>query len=130
MALTRAGNQATIDRVACDGKYAKALLDEALALFFDGEPNTARIVLRDIVNGTIGFERLAETTGKPAKSLHRMLSTSGNPTMDNLADILLAVRRHLHVKIVSHVTRANADSCAAPLERSAKRTRARVLTPA
>jgi len=35
---------------------------------------------RDLVSATIGFEALAEEIHKPAKSLHRMLSQSGNPT--------------------------------------------------
>jgi DNA-binding phage protein len=30
--------------------------------------------------------------GKPAKSLHRMLSLNGNPSMDNLAAIIDALR--------------------------------------
>jgi len=42
---------------------------------------------------------LAATTGKPAKSLHRMLSATGNPSMDNLAVIFGAVRRELRVGI-------------------------------
>jgi DNA-binding phage protein len=47
----------------------------------------------------VGFERLAEATGKPVKSLHRMLSAAGNPSMDNLAVIFGAVRRELGVGI-------------------------------
>ncbi|GAB2798354.1 hypothetical protein GCM10027040_26280 [Halomonas shantousis] len=39
-----------------------------------GEPETARLILRDLINATVGFEALAEGTGKPGKSLHRMLS--------------------------------------------------------
>jgi hypothetical protein len=37
------------------------------------------------VNATPGFEALAAETAKPGKSLHRMLSRKGNPSMDNLA---------------------------------------------
>jgi DNA-binding phage protein len=51
------------------------------------------------VNATVGFERLSAATGRPAKSLHRMLSASGNPSMDNLAVILNAVRRELGLRI-------------------------------
>jgi DNA-binding phage protein len=38
-------------------------------------------------------------TGRPAKSLHRMLSQHGNPGMDNLAAIFGAIRRKLRVGI-------------------------------
>lgn len=65
---------------APDATLAKALLKEAAALFLTGEPDTARLILRDLVNATIGFEALAELTHKPSKSLHRMLSQRGNPS--------------------------------------------------
>jgi hypothetical protein len=54
-----------------DLSFARALLDEAASLFLNGDPETARLTLRDLVNATVGFERLAEATGKPVKSLHR-----------------------------------------------------------
>jgi DNA-binding phage protein len=56
-----------------------------------GEAETARLILRDLVNATLGFEQLAKLTDVPSKSLHRMLSPRGNPSMDNLAAILSAV---------------------------------------
>jgi len=43
----------------------------------------------------LGFEQLARLTGVPSKSLHRMLSPKGNPSMDNLAAILSAVSSKL-----------------------------------
>jgi DNA-binding phage protein len=49
------------------------------------------VILRDLVNATLGFEQLAKLTDIPSKSLHRMLSPKGNPSMDNLAAILGAV---------------------------------------
>ena len=36
-------------------------------------------------------------THKPSKSLHRMLSRKGNPSMDNLAAIIGAIRNWLNV---------------------------------
>jgi DNA-binding phage protein len=93
MALTREFKQTVIERAQRDPAFARVLLDEAATLFLNGEPDTARLVLRDLVNATIGFEALAAETAKPAKSLHRMLSKEGNPTMDNLAAVLGALRR-------------------------------------
>ncbi len=97
MALSRDFNQTVAERVQRDPAFARALLDEAATLFLNGEPNTARLILRDLVNATIGFEALAAETAKPAKSLHRMLSKKGNPTMDDLASILAVVRKRLGV---------------------------------
>jgi hypothetical protein len=45
----------------------------------NGEPDTARLILRDLVNATVGFETQPRKTPKPSKSLHRMLSLAGNP---------------------------------------------------
>ncbi len=64
-------------------------------LFLSDEPETARLILRDLVNATVGFEQLAVLTDKPSKSLHRMLSPKGNPSMDNLAAIFGAIRARL-----------------------------------
>lgn len=95
MALTRSFKQTVVERVERDPQFAAALLDEAATLFLSGDPETARLILRDLVNATIGFEQLAEITDKPSKSLHRMLSPRGNPSMDNLATIFDAVRHRL-----------------------------------
>jgi DNA-binding phage protein len=102
MALTRNFKQTVIERVERDPAFAKALLDEAATLFLSDEPETARLILRDLVNATLGFEQLAALTDKPSKSLHRMLSPKGNPSMDNLAAIFGAVRNSLKVDLEVH----------------------------
>jgi len=102
MALTRNFKETVIQRVQSDASFAQALLDEAATLFLNGEPETARLILRDLVNATIGFEQLATLTAKPSKSLHRMLSPTGNPSMDNLAAIFRAVRERLQVSLQAH----------------------------
>ncbi len=102
MALTRNFKQTVVERVERDPEFAKALLDEAATLFLSNEPETARLILRDLVNATLGFEQLAELTDKPSKSLHRMLSPNGNPSMDNLAAIFGAVRASLKVGFEVH----------------------------
>ncbi|MEO7334098.1 MAG: transcriptional regulator [Gemmatimonadales bacterium] len=99
MALTRVFSETVVARVRRDPAFARALLDEAATLFLNGEPEQARAVLRDLVNATFGFERLADLTGTPSKSLHRMLSATGNPSMANLAAIFDAVRHRLKVGI-------------------------------
>ena len=93
----------TIDkRVKSDAEFAGALLDEALSLFLNGESDVARLLLRDLVNATVGFEDLASEIEKPSKSLHRMLSAKGNPTMNNLTTIFKVLRQKLDVNIEVH----------------------------
>ena len=86
-------------RVKKDPEFAKALLNEAATLLLNGEPETARLILRDLVNSTTGFEQLAEKTSLPSKSLHRMLSAKGNPTMNNLTAIFTVLRKKLNVTL-------------------------------
>jgi DNA-binding phage protein len=105
MVLTRDFKQTIMERVNRDPAFAKALLDEAVSLFLNGDPETARLVLRDLVNATVGFETLALETAKPPKSLHRMLTQTGNPSMDNLATILNAIQKNLGVKIYTRTVK-------------------------
>ena len=106
MALTRDFKRTVVERVGREPRFARALLDEAATLFLNGEPETARVVLRDLVNATIGFEQLAKLTDTPSKSLHRMLSAKGNPSMDNLAMIFDAVGNRLKVDLKAHSIKA------------------------
>jgi DNA-binding phage protein len=106
MALTRDFKDTVAARVQNDPAFAQALLDEAITLFVDGEPESARLILRDLVNATVGFEALADEIRKPTKSLHRMLSKSGNPTMSNVSAILAAIRRALNDEARTQVVTA------------------------
>jgi DNA-binding phage protein len=106
MTLTRSFKETVVQRVQSDATFAHALLDEAATLFLNGEPETARLILRDLVNATMGFEQLATLTAMPSKSLHRMLSPTGNPSMDNLAAIFRAIRDRLQVNFEARAVAA------------------------
>jgi DNA-binding phage protein len=106
MVLARGVNRTVEERVRRDPDFAKALLDEAATLFLNGEPHTARVILRDLVEAVIGFEALASEIGKTSRSLQRMLSTEGNPSMDAVAIILGVVRKKLGVDLQAHTVKA------------------------
>jgi len=106
MAPTRDLRETASGRVRRDPAFAKALLDEAATLFLNGDPHAARLVLRDLVNATVGFETLAAETKTPSKSLHRMLSDRGNPSMDNLAAIFGVVGMRLGVAFRTQTVKA------------------------
>ena len=97
MALTKSFKQTIAERAEREPAFAQALLDEAATLFLNGEPEMARVILRDLVNATVGFESLAKETAKPSKSLHRMLSVSGNPSicLDRLLRSAVQHARHV-----------------------------------
>ena len=99
MALTRDYKQTIRERAEKDPNFATALMNEAVSCFLNGEPETARLILRELVNSTIGFELLAEKLDKSSKSVHRMLSLKGNPTMDNLTSIFSVLQDKLNFNI-------------------------------
>jgi DNA-binding phage protein len=95
-----------VERVRSDLAFARALLDEAATLFLNGEPDMARLMLRDLVNATVGFEKLSAETAKPPKSLHRMLSQTSDPSMDNLAAIIGVLRQRLGLDLDARTVEA------------------------
>ena len=78
----------------------------AFDLFVNGDPESSKLILRDLVNSTVGFEALAEEVHKPAKSLHRMLSHQGNPTMSNISAVFAALMRQLKVGVHERIVLA------------------------
>lgn len=93
MALTRSFKDTVKARAERDPAFRDALLTEAVDQFLAGDLDTGKAVLRDYINATIGFERLAAETGSSSKSLMRMLSSTGNPTASNLFSVLSTVQK-------------------------------------
>ena len=88
MPLTREFRESVRARVARDTEFREELLREGVACFLAGDLETGKAVLRDYINATMGFEELGHLTGKPAKSLMRMLGPKGNPQARNLLEVI------------------------------------------
>ncbi|CAN7188415.1 DNA-binding protein [Neorhizobium tomejilense] len=88
MALTREFKETVKARLDQDPAFRAALLSDAVELLLEGDLETGKSVLRDFINATIGFERLAEKVDMPAKSLMRMFGPKGNPRADNLFNVI------------------------------------------
>jgi DNA-binding phage protein len=99
MALTRAFRETVYNRAQRDSAFRKALLTEAMNAYLCGDAATGKAVLRDAINATIGFERLASELNKPSKSLHRMLGPSGNPSTANFFALLQVLQKRAGVKL-------------------------------
>jgi len=54
---------------------------------------TAKSVLREYINGTVGFVALGEALGRSPKNLMRMLSAQGNPQARNLFEIVAYLQK-------------------------------------
>ena len=92
MPLTKAFKNTVQTRAAQDPKYRYGLLTDSIESMLSGDIETGKLLLRDYIKATIGFEALANFTQKPTKSLMRMLSPSGNPTANNLFSIISKLR--------------------------------------
>lgn len=65
------------------------LQDAVLTLITNQEERSiGLLMLRDIVNATCGFGVIAERLKSNPKAVMRMLSKNGNPTMNNLMEII------------------------------------------
>jgi DNA-binding phage protein len=110
MALTRSFKETVQARAQRDPAFREALLTEAVDALLAGDVDTGKAVLRDFINATIGFERLASETKMPPKSLMRMFSRTGNPNARNLFRVISALQRqsgvHLHAQSVRDLTQA------------------------
>ncbi len=84
MPLTREFKDTVKARVEADAEFRATLLSHAVEALLEGDMGTGKIVLRDYINATVGFEELAKDVGMPSKSLMRMLSEEENPSASNL----------------------------------------------
>jgi hypothetical protein len=74
MALTRDFKETVAARVQNDPAFAQALLDEAVSLFVKGDPDSAKLILRDrqkmhaVSTDGLVFERAADLPISPANN--------------------------------------------------------------
>jgi DNA-binding phage protein len=92
MPLTRDFRETVKARAEADPAFRAGLYQEAVLAMLDGDLPTARILLRDFVNATIGFAALAGRMGVHEKSLMRMLGNAGNPSAANLLTALQVLK--------------------------------------
>ena len=93
MPLTHDFKETIRARAQRDDKFRQALLLEAVESILNGDLDAGKAVLRDYVNATVGFQDLEKSTRIPAKSLMRMLSPKGSPSVANFTIVLAALQK-------------------------------------
>lgn len=97
MARTQDFEQTVAERAKRDPTFARRR-----SIRLPRSSSTARLILRDLVTATIGFETLGrrdcEAGEEPVEE--------GNPTMDNLAAALGVLRERLGVDLQAHAAEA------------------------
>jgi len=102
MPLTRSFKELVGRHVANDPAFGEALLREGIDTMLAGDVDTGRAILRDYIKATVGFQKLAEATGTPPKSLIRMFGPRGNPQARNLFCVIGYLQKRAGVEL--HVT--------------------------
>ena len=94
MPLTREFKDTVQARAERDPAFREALLKEGVECLLAGDLDAGKIVLRDYINATIGFEELGSLTKRQPKSLMRMFGPSGNPHARNLFEVISCIQQH------------------------------------
>ena len=99
MPLTRNFRETVQARAKVDPLFRTGLLNEGVQCLLGGEIDAGKILLRDYINATIGFEELGARTKKSPKSLMRMFSPGGNPQAKNLFEVISQVQEYEGVQL-------------------------------
>jgi DNA-binding phage protein len=99
MALTRNFKETIQARVLADPAFREALLREGIETMLAGDVDTGKLILRDYIKATVGFEELGAETGTSAKSLIRMFGTKGNPQARNFFTVLSRLQERAGLKL-------------------------------
>jgi DNA-binding phage protein len=107
MPLTRQFKETIMADLNSDRAYRAAYLAEAIESMHSGEFEVGKRMLRVYINATIGFNRLSQKVGSPAKSLMRMLSPNGNPHADKLFGMIGHLRGRDRFRVRVEAARAS-----------------------
>jgi DNA-binding phage protein len=106
MPLTRDFRETVKARADRDPAFRAGLYQEAVQCMVDGDLGTAKVLLRDFINATVGFAQLGSRIGVPEKSLMRMFGPNGNPRAENLVAAVAALSEGCGLSLTVHAAPA------------------------
>ena len=98
MTLTRDFRETILRRARMDPGFRVGLLREAIECIIAGELEVGKSLIRNYINATVGFDTLSAEIDKSSKSVMRMISAKGNPTSENLFNILAYLQKQEGVR--------------------------------
>ncbi len=122
MALTRDFRETVQADAKRDPAFRRGLLSDSLESLLSGEVTLGKELLRDYINATVGFPKLAAHTRIHVKTLHQMFGPNGNPTASNLFEILAYLQHSEGVRFEVRSTRAALRTKHRPSSRRTRRT--------
>jgi len=93
MTLTKNFSKTIRGKLQQSAAFRRSLLREAVGSMIAGDVETGKSVLRNYINGTIGFVKLGADLERSPKVLMRMFSATGNPQAKNLFEIVAYLQR-------------------------------------
>jgi len=121
MALTRDFRETVQADAKRDPVFRRGLLSDALESLLSGEVMLGKELLRDYINATVGFPKLAAHTKIHAKTLHQMFGPNGNPTAKNLFEIVAYLQQAEGVRFEVRSARAASRTKRRPSPEGRKR---------
>lgn len=88
-------------RIRSDDAFGYALFSEAVQVLLSDDMATAKSVLFDYVDATIGFEELALQSGLPQDMLREMFGPMGDPRAADLFRVLGVLQQYqgIHLEV-------------------------------
>jgi DNA-binding phage protein len=93
--------KAVSQRIKDNPKCKEEILTEAVLMLFGGSHKKllhGKLLIREYIKATIGFPALAERISIPKQSIMRMLSATGNPTLNSLDQVLSPLMKDCGMK--------------------------------
>ena len=99
MALARDFRETVQAWVRHNAAFRRGLLRDAVESLLAGDVALGEELLRDYINATVGFPKMAKDTRLHVKLLHQMFGPKGNPTASNLFEIVAYLQRREGVRL-------------------------------
>jgi DNA-binding phage protein len=99
MALTRTIRKTVKARIQADDGFRYALFSHAVEVMLADDMATAKSVLKDYIDATIGFADLATESGLTVRHLKRMFQPSGNPRAGEMFRVIGILQRHQGIQL-------------------------------
>jgi hypothetical protein len=81
-------------RIRDDSAFGEAIFSEAVEVLLANDMPTAKSVLFDFIDATIGYDELALQAGMTPDTLRDMFSASGDPRAGDLFRVLAILQQH------------------------------------
>ena len=97
--LTRDYRETVRAWIQRDPVFREETLKCGIELLLGDEPGVGKILLRDYINGTIGFDELGKLTGESPECLIQMFGPDGNPDDRSLPEVIQRLQQYAGIQL-------------------------------